>query len=440
MKKKYIILFIIGLTTLFSQAQDTVYSFDTTDDTEGWVKIPSLTTTVTQSEGTLIVGTDITNYGGTMSLDLNLSDTDYEFVELVVQNNTSLTGFQVLSYVVGGNAGNTAAKTNFEIPTDGNFHTILVAIPATPSDNNGVITGLGIRVKGDAAEGENLVFDSITIKETSEASFDGFVKNPNFDDIDGILGSWSIAGTGGTFAVSNDTTTGTQAAEFTFENEIPTNPPTLYNNYRGSIDPAVNNSQSVTITWDMKYTDNPGDAVVSVIPRWRKNIASGGSGDRTTYGNAKNATADWAEYSFTRTISTVCSSLDAPEEGTNCYDTETYNDIELGMAVKFGATGVKLLIDNIRTSIQETVLGTENNTLKDNLEISIYPNPATDIITLKTSMGIKGIKAINILGQVTIDQNEPSEKLNVSSLKSGIYILKIMQENGSIATKRFIKK
>ena len=41
MKKKYIILFIIGLTTLFSQAQDTVYSFDTTDDTEGWVKIPS---------------------------------------------------------------------------------------------------------------------------------------------------------------------------------------------------------------------------------------------------------------------------------------------------------------------------------------------------------------------------------------------------------------
>ena len=439
MKKNYILLFIIGLITLFSQAQDIVYSFDTTDDTEEWIRIPSQTTAVTQSEGTLIVGTDITNFGGIMSPDLNLSDTDYEFVELVVQNNTSFTGFQLLSYVTGGNVGNTASKTNFEISADGNFHTILVAIPATPSDNNGVITALGIRVKGDAAEGESLVFDSITIKKAVEPSFDGFVKNPNFDDIDGILGSWSIAGTGGTFAVSNDTTTGNQAAEFTFENEIATNPPTLYNNYRWDIDPAVDNSQSVTITWDMKYTDNPGDVQVSVIPRWRKNIASGGSGERVTYGSQKNATADWAEYSFTRTISSDCSSQDTPEEGTNCYDTETYDNIELGMAVKFGATGVKLLMDNIRTSIHETALGTENN-IKDALSISVYPNPATDIITIKTPTKIKEIKAINILGQVTIDQNGPSEKLNISSLKSGIYILKIMQENGSIATKRFIKK
>ena len=439
MKKNYILLFIIGLTTLFSQAQDIVYSFDTTDDTEEWIRIPSQTTAVTQSEGTLIVGTDITNFGGIMSPDLNLSDTDYEFVELVVQNNTSFTGFQLLSYVTGGNVGNTASKTNFEISADGNFHTILVAIPATPSDNNGVITALGIRVKGDAAEGESLVFDSITIKKAVEPTFDGFVKNPNFDDVEGILGGWSMSGSGGTFAVSNDTTTGNQAAEFTFENEIATNPPTLYNNYRLAIDPAVDNSQSVTITWDMKYTDNPGDVQVSVIPRWKKNIASGGSGDRVTYGTQKNATADWAEYSFTRTISSDCSSQDTPEEGTNCYDTETYDDIELGMAVKFGATGVKLLMDNIRTSIQETALGTENN-IKDALSISVYPNPATDIIAIKTPTKIKEIKAINILGQVTIDQNGPSEKLNISSLKSGIYILKIMQENGSIATKRFIKK
>jgi hypothetical protein len=439
MKKNYILLFIIGLITLFSQAQDIVYSFDTTDDTEEWIRIPSQTTAVTQSEGTLIVGTDITNFGGIMSPDLNLSDTDYEFVELVVQNNTSFTGFQLLSYVTGGNVGNTASKTNFEISADGNFHTILVAIPATPSDNNGVITALGIRVKGDAAEGESLVFDSITIKKAVEPTFDGFVKNPNFDDVEGILGGWSMSGSGGTFAVSNDTTTGNQAAEFTFENEIATNPPTLFNNYRWAIDPAVDNSQSVTITWDMKYTDNPGDVQVSVIPRWKKNIASGGSGDRVTYGTQKNATADWAEYSFTRTISSDCSSQDTPEEGTNCYDTETYDDIELGMAVKFGATGVKLLMDNIRTSIQETALGTENN-IKDALSISVYPNPATDIITIKTPTKIKEIKAINILGQVTIDQNGPSEKLNISSLKSGIYILKIMQENGSIATKRFIKK
>jgi hypothetical protein len=439
MKKNYILLFIIGLTTLFSQAQeDIVYSFDTTGDTEGWANIGE-TTVVSQSNGTLIVGGDITNYGGLTSPDLNLNEEDYDFAEIVIKNNTSTTDFQLLNFVSGGLSGGTATKTNFTVTNDGNFQTFLVAIPASPGDNNGVITNLGVRVKVNLDAGESFVFESITIKKADEPTFNGFVKNPNFDDSDDSLGGWSMSGSGGTFSVSNDTNSGNQAAEFTFENEITTNPAILYNNFRSAIAPAVNNSQSVTITWDMKYTDNPGDAVVSVIPRWRKNIASGGSGDRTTYGSAKNATADWAEYSFTRTISNDCSSLDAPEEGTNCYDTETYDDIELGMTVKNGATGVKLLIDNIRTSIQETALGTENN-IKDALSISVYPNPATDIITIKTPTKIKGIKAINILGQVTIDQNGPSEKLNVLSLKSGIYILKIMQENGSIATKRFIKK
>ena len=110
------------------------------------------------------------------------------------------------------------------------------------------------------------------------------------------------------------------------------------------------------------------------------------------------------------------------------------------MSARDGAAGVKLTIDNIITTITGTSLGTENINAKDDINITVYPNPSTEVITIDSPLIIKGIKAVNLLGQVMIVQNGYSNNLNVSGLKAGIYILKINQENGVISTKRFIKK
>tara|TARA_B100000767_G_scaffold275375_1_gene312045 strand:+ start:2604 stop:3923 length:1320 start_codon:yes stop_codon:yes gene_type:complete len=439
MKKNYILLFIFSITSLLVNAQDITYDFDS--DAEGWIKIASATTVISQSNGTLVVGGDVNNYGGITSPDLNINEVDYDYVELVIQNNTSITGFQLMNYVSGGLVGGTAAKTNFDIPTDGAYHTILVVIPSTPAANNGVITNLGIRIKGNPAVGDSFVFDSITIKEAATSTYTGFVENPNFDDVDGLLGAWNLIGTGVTVGVSTDATSGSQAAEFTFSANIPTNPPTLFNGYRWSMDPgAIGNVESLVLTWDMKYSDNPNDVVVKIAPRWKLNIASGGTGDRTTYGAAKTATDTYATYTVTKTLSNNCAGQTTPNEGTNCFDTETYDNIELGMSARDGAAGVKLTIDNIITTITGTSLGIENINAKDDINITVYPNPSTEVITIDSPLIIKGIKAVNLLGQVMIVQNGYSNTLNVSGLKAGIYILKINQENGVISTKRFIKK
>ena len=146
-----------------------------------------------------------------------------------------------------------------------------------------------------------------------------------------------MTGSGGTFAVNpTGGVSGSQAAEFTFDAAIPSGFPTLYNNYRSPITPVVTSSENVTVSWDMKYTDNPTNEQVQVAPRWRMNTASGGSGDRAGYGENRDATASWSSYTMTAPISNTVG--------------ETYDDIELGMSVKLGAAGVKVLIDNITTT------------------------------------------------------------------------------------------
>jgi hypothetical protein len=457
MKKHYILILLLLSFTINAQ-DDITFGFNTDGEFESWMKIPSGTTAVSVSGGALIVGGDITNYGGVMTgtsnqnsapaTELNINDSDYDYVEIVIQNNTTVGiptngqgNFQLTSYVTGSLAGATAGKANFSVPADGQFYTMVVFLPATPAGNAGVISNLGIRVKGNAAPGETVVIDQFTIKSLNP-TYNGFVENPDFEDISGTLGGWSIIGTGITAAVSGDANSGTQSAEISFETTTASNPPTVWNNYRWPTDEGttLNNVQTATVTWDMKYTDNPDGVATQIAPRWKMNIAtssSGATGDRVTYGAPTNATDAWATYTRTRTMSAACADVDA---GANCFDDETYDNIELGMSAKGGAAGVKLLIDNVVTSISGTTLGTFDVAVADTGNISIYPNPVNDILNVKSNSEIIAMDVVNMLGQVVIKQFGRSNSLNVSTLSPGLYILKTKNENSSESIKRFVIK
>ena len=92
--------------------------------------------------------------------------------------------------------------------------------------------------------------------------------------------------------------------------------------------------------------------------------------------------------------------------------------------------------------IEEIIFSSESlSTASVNLiSVKLYPNPSNGLITIDSPLRIQDIKAINLLGQVMINQETNSNTLDISSLKAGIYILEINQENGVISTKRFIKK
>lgn len=81
------------------------------------------------------------------------------------------------------------------------------------------------------------------------------------------------------------------------------------------------------------------------------------------------------------------------------------------------------------------VLGVENNSFEN---ISIYPNPATSVISLKNA-GNSDIQVYDILGKLIFSQNDISmdHEINVSNFGTGTYFIKIAKDN-NVTTKRLV--
>ena len=81
-------------------------------------------------------------------------------------------------------------------------------------------------------------------------------------------------------------------------------------------------------------------------------------------------------------------------------------------------------------------------TQNDLVDIAMYPNPATSVVTLEASQEIATIQIMNLLGQTVsiIEVNNTSSTVNVSQLRTGVYIANVLFSNGSIQTMKFIKE
>ena len=72
---------------------------------------------------------------------------------------------------------------------------------------------------------------------------------------------------------------------------------------------------------------------------------------------------------------------------------------------------------------------------------SVGPNPANDVVYInaKNNAIINSIEITDINGRVVKNINDSFSQLNVSDLNSGIYLLKIKNENG-VGTSKFVKE
>ncbi len=100
----------------------------------------------------------------------------------------------------------------------------------------------------------------------------------------------------------------------------------------------------------------------------------------------------------------------------------------------------ELVTGNLDIDLIEALLLLSNEDQKIS-EVAIFPNPATDFISIKTKGAIEGaITIYNILGEKLIQQdfNSNQTKFDVSSLNSGVYIVNI-KAKGTVTTKKFVK-
>ena len=89
-------------------------------------------------------------------------------------------------------------------------------------------------------------------------------------------------------------------------------------------------------------------------------------------------------------------------------------------------------------SMTGTNLGVSDSALKG---FSFYPNPATDVINLKSVANIDAVTIYTAAGQQVINDrvNRKDSQINVSRLTKGVYMMKV-EINGKSGTYKFIKK
>jgi hypothetical protein len=76
-----------------------------------------------------------------------------------------------------------------------------------------------------------------------------------------------------------------------------------------------------------------------------------------------------------------------------------------------------------------------DDTTKPSFEI--YPNPATNYITINTDKKVGNISIYNQLGQMVLTKTIIDDKLNITRLKNGIYFV-ILEINGFNTSQKLI--
>ena len=87
----------------------------------------------------------------------------------------------------------------------------------------------------------------------------------------------------------------------------------------------------------------------------------------------------------------------------------------------------------------ESVLG-DDDTFKNNLKL--FPNPTGGMLRITGSQGISMVEAFNVLGAKVFQQNMNSNEaqLDISHLRSGVYMFRVESTDGSSVVKKVIRR
>ena len=121
--------------------------------------------------------------------------------------------------------------------------------------------------------------------------------------------------------------------------------------------------------------------------------------------------------------------------GTDLSSWKTENDLSLVTLDNNDWLG--LSIGTRRPFTPQDITASLSTSKHNSIEANVYPNPTSDILNIQTAETITNVTAYNIAGQKVLQAN--TQTINVSNLKTGVYVLKVETAKGS-ATLKFVKK
>lgn len=132
-----------------------------------------------------------------------------------------------------------------------------------------------------------------------------------------------------------------------------------------------------------------------------------------------------------------------------CYKLEVYDTYGDGINGGYGAGYIKVFDNNSNiiassngqfgSQFNYYIYADSPTAIEENLnELSIYPNPANNLLNIQSSTQIQSVEVLNIQGQLIIKEGNVNQ-INVSSLTNGVYMIRIATNNG-VKVQKFVKE
>ena len=129
-----------------------------------------------------------------------------------------------------------------------------------------------------------------------------------------------------------------------------------------------------------------------------------------------------------------------------------YEDYYLG-SLPAGNHTIRLVVDANNTieesnendneysiSITVTNASTSINDIQSKKQISIFPVPVKDILTINGLKNTSNLEIYSLTGELVKQQSVNNGEINVSELKQGVYFVKIQDNGNVLTTKRIVKQ
>lgn len=204
----------------------------------------------------------------------------------------------------------------------------------------------------------------------------------------------------------------------------------------------INGSQNLWIGYHLTYSGAPA----SLYPAGTSNTTNEGRGN-AMYFNGAWTTLSQAGLDGDWLIHGICV---APEL--------TYTVLEDGTPIATDIEEAEYIVDNydpnacyqVQTTCENGQVsepsecahpGTSIANIDNAIAFSVYPNPATEVVTVATSQKAQKVEILNYLGQVIYAQAVQNDTftLNVANYADGVYFIRLTGEEG-VSTQKLIKK
>lgn len=97
--------------------------------------------------------------------------------------------------------------------------------------------------------------------------------------------------------------------------------------------------------------------------------------------------------------------------------------------------GYKLYVDDVEMRVQDPLSLAEAS----KSSVNVYPNPAAEFISVTASSPVSTVSVYDLSGKIAIAETTNSQKIDVSALNAGIYIVQI-RTGSEMISKKLVKK